>query len=148
MLGIDPARARQMLAGITLPPIGQPRCEAALVPDVSIYYETGAGDLEGPIRSLTSALQLPAAAKALRVFRGTDEARRLLLDVYAGRVGEIADSDRAAETALGTLQLPQELVQLAQSARAEGISVDNLLAAYRKFLARHASGERCADSTA
>lgn len=153
MLTQDPQRARQMFLDISMPALESPKCETALVQDPSIYYDTareladrGLIDLGATTRSITSATELAAAARALRVMRGTGEERRLLLEIYAGRLAEISDSDRAASLALASLRLPQELVKLAETYHSQGIGVDGLLAAYRKFLARQAAGPRCADS--
>lgn len=148
MLAIDPQRARQMFLDIALPAIEQPKCDAALVADPSIYYDTareladkGLFSLEAPLRALSSAVQLPAAARALRMLHCTNEQRQFLLDIYAGRLAEISDSPRAVAFALTGMLLPAEIVHLAETSPA-----DNLLAAYRKFLVRHISGGQCADS--
>jgi hypothetical protein len=149
MLAIDPQRARRMFLEISIPALDPPKCDAALVADPSLYYDTareladrGLFSLEGPLRALSSAMQLPAAARALRMLRCTREQRQALLDIYAGRLAEISDSSRA----IGR-QLPVEITQLCEDLRQQAIAVDGLLAAYRKFLVRQASAERCTDST-
>lgn len=148
MLPSDPQRARQLFLDIPFPAAEQPTCDAALVSDPSIYFDTarqladrGLISLEGPLRALSSAVQLPAAARAIRSVRCSGEQRRFLLDIYSGRLAEISSSGRAAGFALATLQLPAEITHLA-----DGNTADGLLAAYRKFLVRNASGEPCADS--
>jgi hypothetical protein len=148
MLPIDPQRARQMFLEIALPAMEQPKCDAALASDPAIYYDTareladrGLLSLEAPLRALSSALQLPAAARAIRQLRCTNEQRQFLVDIYAGRLAEISDSGRAVGFALSGLHLPDEIVHLAESSAPDG-----LLAAYRKFLVLHASREQCADS--
>lgn len=154
MVTEDPQRARQRFLDIPVPAITDPGCDDVLAPDVSSYYETarlladrGLVPLEAPIRSLSSALQLPGAARALGTWSAAAEDRLALLDLYAARVAELSSSDRATGFAFRKLQLNQELVKLAEECRQESLSVDRLLAAYRKFLASEASGPRCADST-
>jgi len=56
-------------------------------------------------------------------------------------LADLSDSPRAAGFALTGMQLPAAIAKLA-----EGTSADGLLAAYRKFLVRYSSGERCADT--
>ncbi len=134
MFAIDPARARQMFLDIPLPKIDAPKCDAALVPDPSIYFETAAlFNLERPVRAISSALELPSAAKAIHT--------QFLIDIYAALLADLSDSPRATGFALTGMQLPELIVKMA-----EGNSADGLLAAYRKFLVRYASGERCADT--
>jgi hypothetical protein len=148
MLAIDPQRARQIFLDISLPATDSPKCDAALVADPSIYYDTareladrGLVSLEAPLRALGSATQLPAAARAIRMLHCTNEQRQFLIDIYAGRLAEMSDSSRAAAFALTVLQLPDEIVHLA-----EGNTADGLLISYRKFLVRHATADRCADA--
>ena len=164
MLAVDPRRARELFVQTAPAQIADPKCEDELAPNVSLWFETlrdvadrsfpgaerGQGFaiqfFEPYLRAMESSLQLPSAARAIRTLKASGEQRQKLVNVFAAKMADLADGDRAFTFAIRRLDLPGEIVQLGEESRKQGVSVDNLLAAYRSFLVTHVSAGRCADS--
>jgi hypothetical protein len=152
MFKLDPKRAREMFLEIVVPALPELRCEDVLLPNLSVLYVTAreiadsTQFFEPSIRTLASSLQLPAAAKATRTINATDQDRQKLVNLFASRLGEIGDTDRAFGFALQRLDLANEITRLGEESRKQGILLDGLIAAYRKYLVQHLHGERCGET--
>ncbi|MGI8745479.1 MAG: hypothetical protein ACR2NN_23485 [Bryobacteraceae bacterium] len=166
MLTLDPARARELFLEIALAMPADPSCEEDLVPNGSALYDTARevmdrsftveernrGDavqfFEPYLRSIPASTTLPAAAKTIRMMKASAEQRQKLVNIFASRLNDIADGDRAFSLTMGRLALGDQIIQLSVGSRKQGVPADTLLAAYRTFLVKHLTGERCSDAGA
>lgn len=161
MLLLDPAKARQWFTQIPRPRAPRVSCEDALTYDVSAYYETlgavaGRGFtpaeiaedepfnlIEGCLRGLSSPVEVGPIARLLATLKLKRPQREALAAGFSASLKDLSGDDRSFYAAVGRNgRAGTHIAALAKLAPAPVA----LIEAYRAFLVRHLSGERCADS--
>ncbi len=160
MLEVDKRKALEMFQTVILPACEPRTCKDALVYDVSDYYsalaqvadssfspkERGRGLhvelLNYAIGGMRAQAEVPAMANVLSSARLAPEELRLLAGSFAAALDRIPPDDRSFSSAVEATD--RELRKLVETLRGNGISADELIAAYRQYLVRNFTGNRCA----
>jgi hypothetical protein len=160
MLPLDGRRARQMFLDLGSPHPPQVTCEDYLVYDVSRYYsvlgrvaaETFTAEeirRNDPVRllarftgTLTSAVEIGPAARAIAGAKVKDEDFQSLATAFAGVVGGISGDDRSFSASQQSAAQVQALVA---ECRRRQISPLPLIEGFRLYLVNNLTGKRCAD---
>jgi hypothetical protein len=159
LVQIDPARARQLFAGIAQPTLEPSACSDALVPDDSAYYEMAAAvaqygfradekKREQNVQFLVTALEgahLPGEIAAFAQSLAGVSLKRPELDLVlaslAAKMGQIAPDYRTfTMTAYG---FEGALVQLFTRARSAGVNAEAIPPALRHYLIEQMTAPRC-----
>ncbi|HWQ54688.1 MAG TPA: hypothetical protein VN442_13470 [Bryobacteraceae bacterium] len=164
MLELNPRKAREMFTDIPRPAPAKLTCDDALVPDVSIYYETlaevaksgfSAAEIEDdePFKLLASyvaALSSPTQVGPIARLLASSPLKRPQLDALAmsfgGSLKNLSGDDRSFSQAISRQGgAGQGIASLAARCTEMEISSLPLLEAYRAFLVRHFTANRCTD---
>ena len=154
MVPLDSAKATKLFLSITRPAVPSVRCEEIVVYDVARYYE-GLGAistiahrdvaklLKSRLGGITSPAQIAPVARLLRQAELKDADLEAFTLSLAASLREISGDDRsftyyATPTGPAILDLVEEL-------KHRHLSPLPLLEAYRLYLVRHLTGDRCAD---
>ena len=157
--------AAQELDSIRLD-IPRSTCSAALVPDVSVYYDnwadlsrrSGATDgspgknsfsrYEELIRRVTSVVQLTPLARLLVASDSfsPDQFMRLVSQ-YAVLLQQLQATDREVASMEDNHAFTMAMRSLAGRIKGRNLTLDPLLSSYRSFLIRSAGSPRCSDTT-
>jgi hypothetical protein len=162
MLGVDPARARELFGEIARPTPSPASCEDSLLPDVSPYYEALAAVVEGGFTTkerargehlsfaaamlsrVSSIAELAPAARMLTTIQFPRPQFEIALGAFTSRLDGIPLDNRSF--LYFSKSIESEIVAVAERARALGASPDPLVETYRKFLVTQFRGPRCAGS--
>jgi len=159
MLPLDGVRARDMFRRI--PPLKLPRvtCEQFLVYDVDAFYDVlehlaresftaeemqkgePFGLIETYITAMTSAVQLPGAARLIAAANVNDRDFETLLAEFSRTMVKMTGDDRSFSYAAAGPQI-HAVVQAAEKRK---VPAAPLLEAYRLYIVTNMSGARCAD---
>jgi hypothetical protein len=96
---------------------------------------------------MSSPAELAPASSLIRSAKLSQDDRRALITAYAERLAAFARSPESLGFASQDLELASQPVALAEAARREGIVVDDLMRAYRDFLAAYLGSARCCERT-
>jgi hypothetical protein len=161
MLALDPRKARELFSDIVPPKLPRLTCEDPLAYDVSIFYVT-LGELaqqaftpkeiaEGkPVRlldrfvgDLSSPAQAPPIARMLAGASLKPDALEGLVNTFAGALRQLSGDDRSFTASMSE---EDALGSLVEACTRQKISPVPLEEAWRAYLVRQLSGERCADT--
>ena len=159
MIPLDAAKAREMFRRI--PPIHLPRlsCEESLVYDVDGFYETlsriasqtltpdeiergeAFGLMQPYIAAVSSAVEIPPAARLIAAGNVSDREFQGLMSAFAKAMSGVSGDDRSFTYAAAGPPI-RALVGAAQRRQ---VPYASLLEAYRLYLVNNMSAARCAD---
>ncbi len=159
----DRNRARALFSELPIKlPLAPLACADALVYDVSDFYDTltliaketfnpdeqtRGEDLlfaQAYVDNLSAPAQLRPVAKVIGQLGDTPARFATLLHAYSAALKQIEADDRSytADTSDAWLAI----IYLLNVCRRQNVAPDELLAAYRAYLVKHMSAQRCADS--
>jgi len=162
MLQLDKAKALEMFQAISFPGLHQLHCEDALVDHVSDYYDLLgriAGSAFTPeelrygrhvemlnykIGSMDSPVQLVPIAKVLSSTVLSPEELKVLAGSFAAALERIQNDDRSFSSVLPSTD--EELYRFVELLKARDVMRDGVVAAYRRYLVRNFTSNRCADN--
>lgn len=159
MLTVDRAKARELFERVSHPALEPRPCEDPLIADVSAYYEMAGAltqsaftaaekEKEVHVQFLATVLagarspnELAPFARALQSVELKREQWELLLAALAGKLETMGADYRPFAMSIDSLQ--SELLNLTGLARANGVGVEPLLQAFRKYLVTQLTAPRC-----
>ncbi len=162
MLAVDKQKARELFNEIPKPELPSVTCEDTLLYDVADFYgtlkdvaqaaftpeevrkEEHIHFVESFIGSLNSPWQTGPAVKAILALKISPAQLETLVRAFSGALRKISGDDRAFS--FGALSLTRDITQLVKVCAEQEVSRDELLIAYRDYLVRHRSGNRCSDN--
>lgn len=136
---IDPKLGNEYFERLAAPPGAPLTCSDRMVWDSSAYWETAAALKRTDVRSVVSPLEIGPAVKMLLSRANTAQATRFLEDVE-----RLAGDDRAFTVTLQTA--PRDLETLAIERAKAGGDPAPVLQSLARYLTRHLTGARCADT--
>jgi hypothetical protein len=163
MIPLSPLKAREMFRTIEVPKLPEKKCEDALLPDISEFYDTlrevaqrtftakqvAEGEqsrfLEMYVESFTSPVQVGPVAKMIRGLTPGALQLDFLVHSFSTALAKIAADDRSFSYAMGS-PAGREVGDLVATCKRQAVVPDQLLRAYREYLIRHLGGRRCVDS--
>ncbi len=163
MLAIDKQKARELFGEIPRVQLQPLNCEDALVYDVSDFYTTlkkiaetsftqkeiksnePVRLIESYVDQMTSPVEVAPALELVASTNTTHYQREEFVYAFSKALSNISGDDRSFTKSLyyvdkGIKNLITQCLQL-------GVSIDELLKAYRTYLVRHFSAARCADNS-
>jgi hypothetical protein len=162
MLQVDKAKAVEMFQAISFPQLHELHCEEALVDHVSEYYDLlglivataltpkDVRDgrhvelLNSRIGGMNSPVQVAPMAKVLSSAALSPEELKALTGSYAAALERTGNDDRSFSASLSDTD--QELQQFVGLLRARAVAPDAVIGAYRGYLVRNFTGNRCGDN--
>ena len=162
MLKLDKAKALEMFQAISIPGLHQLHCEDALVDHVSDYYDLlgriiGSAFKPEELRygrhvellnyktgSMDSPVQVAPMAKVLSSAVLSPEELKALTGSFGASLERIQNDDRSFSSSLPSTD--KELNRFVEVLKARGVTPDGVIAAYRRYLVRNFTGNRCADN--
>jgi hypothetical protein len=163
MLGVDKARARELFNEISQLKLLPLSCEDSLIYDVSIYYQTATLIAQSAfnqkemrreehilfaqscLENINSPAQLTPAIHLITSLKTSASQLERLIYTFSIPLGKISGDDRSFSVPHLSTALIGAMDQLKQVCIQQKISMDDLLASYRKYLVNHFSATRCAD---
>jgi len=162
MMQLDKAKALEMFQAISFPGLHQLHCEDALVDHVADYYDL-LGRIIGSaftpeelrygrhiellnykIGSMDSPVQLAPMAKVLSSAVLSPEELKALTGSFAAALERIQNNDRSFSSVLPSTD--EELHRFVEVLKAKSVMPDAVIAAYRAYLVRNFTSNRCADN--
>jgi hypothetical protein len=162
MRELDKTKSLEMFQAISFPGLHQLHCEDALVDHVSDYYDLlgriiGSAFTPEELRSgrhvellnykigiMDSPVQLAPMARVLSSAVLSPEELKALAGSFGAALDRIQNDDRSFSTFLPSTD--EELHRFVEVLKARGDTPDALIAAYRRYLVRNFTSNRCADN--
>jgi len=154
LLPLDGAKARQLFLSIPRPEVPRVRCEDIFVYDVGRYYDAldaiskldrrdAAKILGERLNGLTSPAQVAPVARLLQHAELKPSDLKKLADSLASSLTRMSGDDRSF-TYYASSAGPA-ILGLIETLQSRHLPALPLAEAYRSYLVRHLSGDRCAD---
>jgi hypothetical protein len=155
-LHFDADLARELFARLprlTAPPL---TCDDTLVYDFSAFYETltalanaapeqDRGRFLAPFfEAINSPAEIGPAVKTLSEAKLTEGQFRAVVEAFAGAVGRMSADDRSFSATMALA--PRDLETLAILCKRKGAPSESVISALARYLVRHISAVRCADT--
>ena len=160
VLQLDKAKAREMFGRLEAPEPQARSCEDSLVADVSDFYslvaeitnqtfsagerrlEQHVGFVRPFVLGVTSPVQAAPAARLVRTLSLTPSQRDLLLASYVTALQSIPADGRSFAATVNAAD--EEVRQLSETCRRDGLATDALKAAFDKYIEMQREAPRCA----
>jgi hypothetical protein len=162
MLKLDKPKALDMFQRIAWPRLRGLQCRDALIDHVEDYYGLVGEIAESAftadqryrghhvdllsyqVSRMSAPVEVGAVAKVLSSSTLTRDELNLLASRFAANLDHIERDDRSFSASFG--RADQALQELVRSLAAKNVSTGGIIAAYRRYLIRNLTGNRCADS--
>jgi hypothetical protein len=164
MLSVDKQKARALFSEISRPQLPAINCEDALIYDVFDFYTTlkmiaettfkqkeiKRGEhiwlIEHYINQISSPVEVTPVIDLIISVKVLLSQKESLLNTFNKAFSRLSGDDRSF---VGTLyNVDQRVRSLVNQLSQQGVSIDDLLKAYRAYIIRHFSAVRCADNDA
>ncbi len=165
MLELDKSRARELLAEIPKSlPIPSIKCEDSLVYDLSDYYEMLAQialttfndeEIQQGLRvnflipyleAISSPSQIEPAAKLLLSIKGSSAELRILGQSFIVALKQTSLDDRSFSHSMTREPAIRRVYDLARATGRQDVPYVELIKAFRSYLVKHLSAERCMEN--
>jgi hypothetical protein len=162
MLQLDKAKALEMFQAIAFPALHQLDCEDALIDHVSEYYDLLGRIIDSAfspeelrygrhvellnykIGGMDSPVQLAPMARVLTSAALSPEELKALTGSFGAALERIQNDDRSFSSSLSLTD--KEMHQFGDVLKARSVTPDGVIVAYRRYLVRNFTGNRCADN--
>jgi acetyl esterase/lipase len=164
MLLVNKHKARDLFSRISQPKLPGLKCEDALTYDVTDFYDTlkeitqktftpeemsndeHVSFVVPYISNIDSPLQVGPLARMIQGLKLTAPRLDLVVRLFSDALRKISGDDRSFSYAMGASRAGQEIGQLVAVCKQQNVTCDDLLEAYRDYLVKHLSANRCADN--
>ncbi|HXG67339.1 MAG TPA: hypothetical protein VNO70_19705 [Blastocatellia bacterium] len=164
MLSVDKRKARELFSEIPKLQLQPLTCEDALIYEVSEFYgtlrkvvETAFTQrelrnnehvwlVESYISQMVSPVEVAPTLEVIASIKVSRSQREALIGAFCKQLSNLSGDDRSFTSSLH--HVDQGMKNFITQCLQQGISVDELLRAYRTYLVRHFKAARCADNAA